>query len=288
MSEKPSLVFVGAHPDDESFGPGGTLARYAAAGASVYYACATRGEVGEASAEHLAGHASTGDMRWSEMVCAGKALGLADVIYLGYRDSGMPGSPNNQAAGALAAAALEEVTARVVKVLREVRPQVVMTFDPIGGYRHPDHIAIHQATVKAFHAAGDAALYPEAGPTYRPQKLYYVVFPQMLLRLATRLMPLIGRDPRKFGTNHDIDLVDLTQVEFPIHAVVKLDAHAKSAKRAASACHRSQLSGGPQARGLIGMAVRLGEGRESFMRAYPEAKPGERREHDLFEGVTGV
>jgi N-acetyl-1-D-myo-inositol-2-amino-2-deoxy-alpha-D-glucopyranoside deacetylase/mycothiol S-conjugate amidase len=288
MAEPRSLIFIGAHPDDESFGPGGTLAHYAAAGARVYYACATRGEVGDASAEHLAGHASTGDMRWSELVCAGKALGLADVIHLGYRDSGMPGSANNQAAGALAAAPLDEVTARVVKVLRELRPQVVVTFDPIGGYRHPDHIAIHLATNKAFHASGDAAQYPETGPAHRPQKLYYIVFPQRLLRLATRLMPLIGRNPRKFGTNHDIDLVDLSQVEFPIHAVVKLDSQAKAAKHAASACHRSQAAGGPTARGLVGLAFRLGEGRESFMRAFPEPKDGERRERDLFERVTGI
>jgi N-acetyl-1-D-myo-inositol-2-amino-2-deoxy-alpha-D-glucopyranoside deacetylase/mycothiol S-conjugate amidase len=288
MPEKQSLIFVGAHPDDESFGPGGTLARYAAAGAKVYYACATRGEVGEASAEHLTGFASTGDMRWSEMVCAGKALGLTDVIHLGYRDSGMPGSPNNRAAGALAAAPLDEVTGRVVKVLRELRPQVVVTFDPIGGYRHPDHIAIHQATVKAFHAAGDSAQFPEAGPAYRPQKLYYVVFSQMLLRLGARLMPLVGRDPRKFGTNHDIDLVDLTKVRFPIHAVVKIDSQARNAKRAASACHRSQLAGGPQEGGLFALAARLTEGQDSFMRAYPEPKPRERREKDLFEGVTGI
>src|SRR6188508_1849560 len=107
MPEPRRLAFVGAHPDDESFGLGGTLARYAATGARVYYACATRGEVGEASPEHLAGHASTGDMRWSELMCAGKALGLQDVIHLGYRDSGMPGSPDNSAPGALAAAPLD-------------------------------------------------------------------------------------------------------------------------------------------------------------------------------------
>jgi N-acetyl-1-D-myo-inositol-2-amino-2-deoxy-alpha-D-glucopyranoside deacetylase/mycothiol S-conjugate amidase len=227
-------------------------------------------------------------MRWSEMVCAGKALGLASVMHLGYRDSGMPGSPDNTAAGALASAPLDEVTSRVVKILRELRPQVVITFDPIGGYHHPDHIAIHLATVQAFHAAGDAARYPETGPAYRPQKLYLVVFPQPLLRLATRLMPLMGRDPRKFGTNHDIDLVEISQVAFPINAVIKLDGPAKEAKRAASACHRSQIAGSPTERGLVGWAFRMGQARESFMRAIPEPKPGERRERDLFEGVTGV
>ena len=82
------LLFVGAHPDDESFGSGGTLAKYALAGARVYYACATRGEVGEASAEHLAGHASTGDMRWSELTCAAAALHLTGVIHQPLLDPG--------------------------------------------------------------------------------------------------------------------------------------------------------------------------------------------------------
>ncbi|MEP7356049.1 MAG: PIG-L family deacetylase [Anaerolineales bacterium] len=288
MPEQRCLIFVGAHPDDESFGPGGTLARYATSGANVYYACATRGEVGEASAEHLAGHASTGDMRWSEMVCAAKALGLKDVIHLGYRDSGMPGSPDNKAARALAAAPVDEVTARVVKLLRELRPQVVMTFDPIGGYRHPDHIAIHQATVKAFRAAGDAAQFPEAGAAYQPQKLYYAVFPQFLLKVGARVLPLFGQNPRKFGTNHDIDLVSLTEVEFPVHTVIKLDAQAREAKRTASACHRSQLAGGTSGSGLFGMVIRLTERSDTFMRAVPEPKAGEARERDLFAGVTGV
>jgi N-acetyl-1-D-myo-inositol-2-amino-2-deoxy-alpha-D-glucopyranoside deacetylase len=286
MPEPRSLVFVGAHPDDESFGPGGTLARYAANG-SVVYACATRGEVGEAAPEFMTGHASIGDMRWAELLCAAKALGLQDVVHLGYRDSGMPGSPNNQAEGALAAAPLDEVTARVVKVLRDARPQVVITFDPIGGYRHPDHIAIHLAAVKAFYAAGDAAQFPEAGPAYQPQKLYYVVFSQGLLLTASRLLPFFGQDPRRFGANRDIDLVEITRVRFPVHAEVVIDGRARQAKRAASACHRSQLAGG-QASGLFSLAMRLTEGRDSFMRAYPEPRPGERRERDLFEGVTGI
>ncbi|MDO8491835.1 MAG: PIG-L family deacetylase, partial [Dehalococcoidia bacterium] len=159
-----TLLYVGAHPDDETFGLGGTLAYYAAAGVKVYCACATRGEAGSISPEHLRGFASPGDLRWAELKCAGEVLGLTDVIYLGYRDSGMPGSVDNKHPQALAAAPVEEVAGRVVKALREFRPQVVITSDPIGGYRHPDHIAIHDATVMAFHAAGDPTQYPEAGP----------------------------------------------------------------------------------------------------------------------------
>src|SRR5947207_15208358 len=120
MTNDRCLLFVGAHPDDESFGPGGTLAKYAQTGVKVYYACGTRGEVGEASAEHLAGHASTAHLRTAELACAAKALALAGVIYLEYRDSGMTGSPNNTAPGALAAAPLDEVTGRIVKIIRDI------------------------------------------------------------------------------------------------------------------------------------------------------------------------
>jgi N-acetyl-1-D-myo-inositol-2-amino-2-deoxy-alpha-D-glucopyranoside deacetylase len=280
------LLFVGAHPDDESFGSGGTLAKYALEGARVYYACATRGEVGEASAEHLAGHASAGDMRWSELTCAAEALHLAGVIHLGYRDSGMPGSPNNTAPGALAAAPLEEVTGRVVKVIRDLRPQVIFTFDPIGGYRHPDHIAIHNATVRAFQAAGHPSQFPEAGAPYQPQKLYFAYFSRTMLRLGVRLLPLFGRDPRRFGTNHDVDLVSLIDVDYPVHARIRIPPDAARAKSAASACHRSQLGGMPQDRGLLGPIMRFFQREEAFTRAQPPVPDGQPvRETDLFEGL---
>lgn len=286
MADEQRLIFVGAHPDDESFGLGGTLARYAQAGAKVYYACATRGEVGGAAPEHMVGHATVGDMRWAELTCAAKELGLAEVIHLGYRDSGMPGSPDNTAPGALAAAPLAEVTERVVAVLRRLRPQVVLTFDPIGGYKHPDHIAIHNATVQAFHAAGDAAQYPAAGPAYQPQKLYFQVFPKGMLKMAVRVLPLIGRDPRKFGNNGDIDLHDLTTVDFPIHAQIALSGAAARARQAASECHRSQLAGGPAARGMVGFLSRLAAQKEAYMRAYPAVVNGSPKESDLFAGVV--
>jgi N-acetyl-1-D-myo-inositol-2-amino-2-deoxy-alpha-D-glucopyranoside deacetylase/mycothiol S-conjugate amidase len=280
------LLFVGAHPDDESFGLGGTLGKYAAEGARVTYACATRGEAGAADPEHLEGHASPGDMRWAELMCAARELGLADVIHLGYRDSGMPGTPENRHPEALAAAPLEEVTARVVRVLRSARPQVVITFDPIGGYRHPDHIAIHTATVQAFEAAGDPERYRDCGPAYRPQKLYYQIFPRHWLRWAVRVLPLLGQDPRRFGRNHDIDLTDLARVEFPTHAVVDIRGEATRRRLAASACHASQQAGGPAPRGLVGAVLsRVGTQRELFMRAYPLVNGHTRPETDLFEGV---
>ena len=173
MSRQQTLIFVRAHPDDETFGIGGTLAQYADAGRRAYYACATRGEVGSAGHEHTQGYATLGDTHWAELKCAAQIRGLADVIYLGYRDSGMPGSDDNKHPEALAAAPLGQVTGQMIELIREIKPEVVITFNPIGGYRHPDHIAIHNTTVKAFHAAGDPKQYPEACPAFQPQKLYH-------------------------------------------------------------------------------------------------------------------
>ncbi|MFH0913922.1 MAG: PIG-L family deacetylase [Chloroflexota bacterium] len=286
MSQQKTLIFVGAHPDDETFGIGGTLAQYAASGVRVYYGCATRGEAGSASPEYMQGYATVGDMRWDELRCAAKVLGLAGVIHLGYRDSGMPGSEDNRHPEALVVATLEEVTGRVVKVIRELRPQVVLTFDPIGGYRHPDHIAVHNATVRAFHASGDHKQYPEAGLAFQPQKLYFHVLPRGLLRLVLKLLPLIGQDPHRLGRNKDIDLASVAAVGFPVHAAVRLTRQAREAQERAVSCHASQLGGRPRRTGLLGLVNKLsGHRRDRYMRAYPPVT-NPRREDDLFEGVV--
>lgn len=270
-----TLLFVGAHPDDESFGPGGTLAEYALRGHRVIYVCATRGEAGSADPEFMDGHETVAEMRTTELAAAAQALGLAEVIHLGYRDSGMAGSADNAHPQAQINAPLDEVAAQVVAVIRREKPEVVFTFDSIGGYRHPDHIHIHRATVLAFQAAGDGAQYPEAGAPHAPRKLYYHVFPKGFLRWAVRLLPLVGQDPRRFGRNGDIDLVELARVEFPVHCRVPLSAAALERKDRASACHRSQLAGGPQRGGVISrLFSRFFGAHDDFMRAWPEAGPG--------------
>lgn len=275
------LVAVLAHPDDESFGPGGTLALYAHRGAEVHLICATRGEVGDVDPGLLRGFASVGDLREHELRCAAEHLGLRAVHFLGYRDSGMPGSPDNLHPQALAANPVEEVAGKVVCLMRQIKPQVVITFDPIGGYRHPDHIAIQRATVEAFRACGDPGRYPDCLPEYSPQKLYFHTFSRSFLRLAVRLLPLLGRDPHKFGRNGDIDLTVIAGEDFPVHA--RIDFHEVSqAKAQASACHASQ--GGPPTSGVLGFFFRLAGGKETFMRAQPPAPP-RLAEDDLFENV---
>jgi LmbE family N-acetylglucosaminyl deacetylase len=276
------LLAVFAHPDDESFGPGGTLALYAQQGVEVHLICATRGEVGAAPAHLLDGHTDVASLRESELRCASGHLGLTGVHFLGYRDSGMPGSEDNRHPQALAAAPLDEVAQRLVWYFRRLRPQVVITFDPIGGYRHPDHIAVHRATVMAFDQAGDAGRLPEAGPPHQADRLYFAAFPRRAMRWMVRLMPLVGRDPRRFGQNGDIDLVDIASQDFPVHAHIDIRPVAER-KAQASACHASQ--GGMPRRGLLGWLFRIGAGSESFTRAVPPPPPG-LHERDLFDGLA--
>jgi N-acetyl-1-D-myo-inositol-2-amino-2-deoxy-alpha-D-glucopyranoside deacetylase len=282
------LLSVLAHPDDETFGMGGTLALYAQRGVAVYLVCATRGEVGDVDPEHMNGYKTAGEAREAELRCAAEKLGLAGVYFLDYRDSGMPGSPDNQHAQALAAAPLEEAAAKVAHYIRLLKPQVVLTFDPIGGYRHPDHIAIHQATVRAFEIAGDPNWQPPAPlteelPPYRAQKLYFHTMSRRLIRVAMRIMPLFGRNPHKFGRNGDIDLASLAGNDFPIHATIDYRQTAQL-KAEASACHASQ-GGVGMTRGVIGWATRLTGHKDTFMRAYPTPVDG-KRERDLFDGIN--
>lgn len=293
MNTTKILMFVGAHPDDETFGMGATLAKYSADGVKVYYVCATGGEAGSVEPHYLEGYSSVYELRYAEMKKAAEVLGLAGVIYLGYRDSGMQGWMDNQNPAALMNAPLEEAAGRLVKILRDVKPQVVITHDPSGGYHHPDHIATHKLTLKAFTASGDQMQYPAAGPVYQPQKLYFGVRSYRLLKVMIKVMSLFGRNVHKFGRNHDIDLTKMVEHEYPINAYVRLSERAMQTRIKAAACHASQGGGRPPGRGpgLMGFVNSINNinarwfgYKDYFMRAYPTVK-SKRRESDLFEGI---
>jgi len=276
-----TILAVLAHPDDESFGLGGTLALYAQKGYDTYLVCATRGEAGTVDAEHLSGFKDTAELRTVELNRAAKILGLKDVFFLGYRDSGMPGTEENKHPNAQINHSVDEVAGKVVKYIRELKPDVVTIFDPIGGYKHPDHIHIHKATVLAFEKADDASFHPEAGAPFRPRALYYQVFSRRFLRLMVRLMPLFGKDPTKFGRNEDVNLKELAEVDFPVHVRLNITPVAKI-KREASRQHASQ-DGAQMRRGWMGLIAKaLGE-HEEFMRAYPPVVDGKYKiANDLF------
>ena len=275
----PVILSVLAHPDDESFGMGGTLALYAKKGSDVYLICATRGEVGDVAPAHMQGFSTISELREGELRCAAGHLGIKNVYFLDYRDSGMPGSPDNKHPDAQVAHPVDEVAGKVVKIMREVKPDIVLTFDPIGGYRHPDHIHIHNATVLAFEKASDPNFYPGMGTPCQPGKLYFHTFPRGFLKLAVKIMPLFGKDPRKFGRNGDIDMKSIAEVNFPTHAKIDI-SEVQAIKAAASACHASQ--GGTGIRnGILGLFIRLFGEHEEYMQAYPTVQPGWKIKKDL-------
>lgn len=177
MVEDRSLLLVHAHPDDESIVTGATMAKYVAEGAHVTLVTCTRGEEGEIvdpALAHLTPGESLAAHRMEELAIACAALGVRDHRYLGgpgrFRDSGMMGTPPNDASNSFWRADLDEAAQLLVEIIHEVRPQVVITYDEVGAYGHPDHIKAHQVTV----AALERAVVPVA-------KLYYTATPKSVL-----------------------------------------------------------------------------------------------------------
>ncbi|HSG25960.1 MAG TPA: PIG-L family deacetylase [Anaerolineales bacterium] len=281
MSNTKKILSVLAHPDDESFGMGGTLAYYAKQGVEVHLICATKGEAGDVEPKFLKDFQSVADRRESELRCAANYLGLKKVTFLGYRDSGMDGSEDNRHPQAFINAPLEEVSGKIVAYIRDYQPDVVLTFDPVGGYRHPDHIHIQKATVAAFEAAADPGQYPEAGDPFQPKKLLYHIFPRGFVRLAVRVYKLFGKDPTKFGRNHDIDLEKLAgDDDYPVHIRINYST-VNDLKEKASNCHESQLNFSDQSPLVLRVARFLMSGTDSFMQAYPPV-PDNYQRKDLF------
>ena len=184
----------------------GALLQYSTSGVETGLVCATRGEVGEIADPALATPENLGQVREGEMRAAAEVLGVHNLWFLDYRDSGMAGTPENADPRAFAQASAAEVVGKLVKIIREFRPQVIVTFDESGAYGHPDHIAIYRYTTSAFHAAADAVQYPDLGPAHSVSKLYYSSFPRSALRAIGEWMStqnyegsFSGLDPEKLG-----------------------------------------------------------------------------------------
>lgn len=279
MAKKILAVF--AHPDDESFGTGGTLAYYAHNGVEVHLVCGTRGEVGEVDPGMLKPGQTIGELREHELRCAARILGLASIHFLGYRDSGMAGTEDNKNPNAFSSQPLEKVSQQIVDIIRELRPEVVLTFDPNGGYKHPDHIMAHRAAVEAFDRAGDLK-YKDGVAPYQPQRLYYATFPNRFMRFLVKLLKLFGGDPEHWGKNKDINLVDIVKESFPVNVKINYRSVIKE-RDTAAACHASQGGGGMN-RGLLGWWRNTFSPYETFMQARPP-KTDQKVGRDFFEGV---
>nr|BBH90539.1 hypothetical protein KTC_52900 [Thermosporothrix sp. COM3] len=213
MSAK-RLLGVFAHPDDEGM-IGGALLHYAHEGVETGLAYATRGEVGEVADPLLTAPANMGEIREQEMREAAEMLNVKHLWFLGFRDSGMAGVEANHHPLALLNARRADVIGRLVKVIREFQPQVLITFDETGWYGSPDHILMYRYATSAFHAAADGALYPELGPAHAVSKLYYCAFARRQIRMIEDWLEgqdfegaFKGLDPSKLGmTDEQISVV---------------------------------------------------------------------------------
>ena len=276
-----TLLALFAHPDDEAFGTGGTLSQYAAAGADVTLVCTTRGEVGEIAEGTGATPETLGEVREAELRCAAETVGVRELIFLGYRDSGMAGTPENADPRAYVNASSDEVVPRLVGIIRRVRPQVVITFEPNGGYGHPDHIAIHHHTVAAFHAAADGARYPEQGPAWQAPRLFYTAIPRSFFLRMRDEMAALGMDTSGFARFEEGGGGGWPDEQ--VNVVMDV-ADAVEAKWSALNCHRTQFGPGNLFRRLPEPTVKEMMRREYFALAWPEPEPGARFD-DLFDGV---
>jgi LmbE family N-acetylglucosaminyl deacetylase len=264
-----------AHPDDESFGIGALIAKYVAEGVEVTLICTTNGDVGTVDPEHLKGYNSIAELRLAELHCAADVLGFKEVIPFGYRDSGMMGTPENDDPLCSWQAPHDEITQKVVDVIRRVKPQVIVTFDPFGGYGHPDHIKINKATLAAFKITQND---PDG-----PQKLYYPSFPRFMIRFGVTMMQLTGGDPRHMGRNKDMDAQAILDATLPTHTRVDVSHYIEIGQKA-SACHASQMMTG-QDSPLVALFFRLLSSKSNLTRVEPPPILSRPAERDLFIGV---
>ncbi|GAB2590194.1 N-acetyl-1-D-myo-inositol-2-amino-2-deoxy-alpha-D -glucopyranoside deacetylase [Streptomyces capparidis] len=295
MSELPArrLLLVHAHPDDESIGNGATMARYAAEGAHVTLVTCTLGEEGEVIPPGLAHLAADrddalGPYRAGELAAAMRELGVTDHRLLGgpgrYRDSGMMGTPQNERAGSLWRTRVEDAVPELVAVVREVRPQVLVTYGPDGGYGHPDHIRAHQLAMRAAELAADPGHRPDLGPAHHVAKVYWNCVPRPHLAEGLARLRAAGAP---FPAVAGVEDVPSVVEEREVTAVVDGTAYA-ARKAAAMRAHATQITVA-DAGGQPCFALSNDLAQPLFAREFYHLARGERGsdaiEDDLFAGV---
>jgi LmbE family N-acetylglucosaminyl deacetylase len=226
VSEQLTVLAVLAHPDDEGFGCGGTLAALVAGGHRVTLICATNGDVGEISDPALATPETLWQVRQRELRTAMDVTGIEDVRFLNYRDSGMAGTEDNDHQSSLFQAPEAKVVEQVAAVIRETRPDVVITHDPTGGYGHPDHVTICRRTVSAVELCSN-----ENGP-----QLYFLCFPRSAFQRMWQAM--VEADIRPPFSADDVEALGTPDDE--VTTVRRVDRFV-AVKKESLRCHRTQI-----------------------------------------------
>jgi LmbE family N-acetylglucosaminyl deacetylase len=261
------LMCVLAHPDDESLGTGGALAKAAADGVATYVVTATRGERGRfGDGKESPGPEVVGKAREAELRAAARELGVRDLQLLGYPD------------GALDTVDAAEAIERIAGHLRRVQPQVVITFGPEGAYGHPDHIAICQFTTAAIVCAADPSFGPAIGPPHRVSKLYYIAWsPDKWTAYQAALRKLV------FTVNGK-ERQAVPWPDWAITTVIDTSAVWPTVWRAVS-CHETQMTIYRRLADLSEEHQRGLWGTQEFYRVFSSVNGGSVQESDLFEGL---
>ena len=308
-----TLMTIHAHPDDESIGCGGTMAKNVAAGRRVVLVTGTRGELGEIVVPDLDtpdNHRRLGELRAAELERAMGRLGVTEWENLGYRDSDMMGRAGNHDPRSFWQADLDEAAGRLVWLMRRYQPDIVTTYNEYGGYGHPDHIRVHDVAVRAFPRAGDPAWYPEqlapehggTGPAeadgglgpWQPKKLYEQAFPASFFERMREFYEQTGK-PNPWAPPEDATPEQLAEMEAEaarmlvpdetITAWIDISGDPLERKWAALAEHVTQIS--PD---FPMVAIGLDAWREFWTKEafilHESSVDSSPPEDDLFEGIV--
>ncbi len=275
MSDR-TLLVVHAHPDDEVFSTGGLLAKHAAAGDRTAVVYCTNGEAGEILDESLdpdEARSRLGEIRRQEVQEACDLLGVSDIRFLGYRDSGMRDTEENKHPDAFMNAPLDEAVERLLRVIRETRPQVLVTYDEEGGYGHPDHIMANRITVEAYRRAREEGL--------GVQRLFYPARSREDFRRWVEGLRELGLEIPWVRGDFNFDEYGVPESE--LSAIVDISEYAPLKKRAL-AVHKTQIKSDFFYLSIPDDLMRRFQGREFFQQIEPPRQPGPPAD-DLFDGV---
>lgn len=280
-----------AHPDDETIGTGATMAKYVKEGAQVTLVTCTLGEEGEILVPELV-HLAADDQdalgihRITELADAMAILGVTDFRFLGgpgkYRDSGMIGTPSNDREDCLWRADLLAAATDLVAIIRDVRPQVVITYDDFGGYGHPDHIAAHRVTTYAVSLAEAESFAPDLGEAWAVSKVYWTAFPRSLITRGIEKLKEIGDESEFAAMNpEDMDFV----IDDHLITTIIDGSEFKDAKFEALAAHKTQVTTDS---GFFALSNNLGLelfAEEHYRLVRGQRAAGNNIETDLFAGL---
>ncbi len=284
MTSKLSLIGIYGHPDDEQ-GVSGLMAKYARQGVDVTLVCCTRGEAGEIAPGVSATAENLGRVREEELRCAAEKIGVQNLYFLDYRDSGMMGTAENNDPRSLWRANVLQVAAEVTRIVRRHQPQVMLTFDPGGGYGHPDHIKAHQAATIAYYAAGDSRIFAdqtkEGLAGWTPVKLYWGAFTRGRFKKAAEMAQQMGMElsvpMQEFLKRGIPDECVTTRVDVSEFVDLKLNA---------LYCHASQMDPNLIWNKLPAEVRRESMKVETLILAESRVAPVQGMETDLFTGIS--